>query len=255
MPVDKELIKSHLNLFAVLKNLEDLCAYDPEITKKIENWNISIQFIVSGGPKASVIFKNGQCSVIKGKCPSPSAKLFFTSPAHLNKMFDGKANPIPLKGFTKLKFLTKDFPALTAKLEYYLKPTDELLKNRSYLEMNTRLTINTAVFAVGELGKMDEIGKIASSHMKDGALLLKVLPDGPAAHVEFNAGSSLAHKGDTDRPMAALLFKNLKIANEMLNQKIDAFTAIALGDVMLRGQIGMIDSLNLILDRIPVYLQ
>ncbi|HDP79318.1 MAG TPA: hypothetical protein ENN21_00585 [Spirochaetes bacterium] len=253
--MDYELIKAHLNLFAVIKNLEDLCACDSEMKEKIRDWDISIQFSVSGGPRACVIFKNGECSVVRGKCPSAKVLLYFTSPAHLNKMFDGKANPIPLKGLTKLKFLTKDFPVLTEKLEYYLKPTDALLKNSDYLALNTRLTINTAAFATAELAEMDPVGIIAASHMRDGDLLIKVLPDGPSAHVNFEKGRARARKGDAARPMSAMLFKNLAVANAMLNQKVDAFTAVALGDVMLRGQIGMIDSLGLILDRIPVYLQ
>ena len=46
------------------------------------------------GPKAYVSFKNGKCEVGRGKRKRPSAKLFFSSPTHLNNMFDGNGNPI-----------------------------------------------------------------------------------------------------------------------------------------------------------------
>ena len=49
-------------------------------------------------------------------------------------------------------------------------------------------------------------------------------------------------------------FKDLKAANDLLNNISDPFTAAASGDVLLRGQIAMIESINLILDRIPTYL-
>jgi len=51
--------------------------------------------------------------------------LGFASCAHLNKMFDGKGNPVPLWGFTKIGFLTGTFTKLTERMAYFLKPTDD----------------------------------------------------------------------------------------------------------------------------------
>ncbi|NQU51609.1 MAG: hypothetical protein HQ522_03625, partial [Bacteroidetes bacterium] len=134
------LIKAGINLYAVIKNLEDLIALDEECRNLIKGKKLSIQFIVKNGPTAWVKFENDACQVGKGKMKSPNVKLWFKSPEHLNKMFDGDANPIPLKGYTKLGFLTKDFPKITDKLEYYLKP--ELVENPSaeYIAINTRFT-------------------------------------------------------------------------------------------------------------------
>ena len=249
-----ELIKANLNLYAVIQNLEDLVKYDREMADLARDWDVSIQFTVIGGPKAHIIFKNGACTVGRGKCKSPSVILLFTSPEHLNKMFDNKANPIPLKGFTKLGFLTKDFPKLTKKLEYYLKPTDELLKNKSYLEMNTRFTIQTAAFAVRELSLLDPIGIMASSHMGKGIVQFKIMPDGPGVYINYTDGDIEVKKGDAGRPMAMMGMRGMKIANDFLNGKMDAFTAIATGDVVIKGQTPMLDSMSLILDRIPMYL-
>ena len=247
-------IKANLNLYAVLKNLEDLVAYDEEIGKVSKDWSMSIQFSVKKGPKAYVIFRDGKCEVGRGKCRRPAARLFFTSPAHLNKMFDGKANPIPTKGFTKLNFLTKQFPKATDKMEYYLKPTDELLQNPHYLEMNTRLTLNTAAFALKELFEMDPIGRLNAPHIPDGVLLMKVLPEGPAAHLKFNKGHITAHKGDVSNPSAMMLFRGTQVANDLLNGKCDAFAAIATGDVIMKGRVPMIEATNIVLDRIQMYL-
>jgi hypothetical protein len=169
-------------------------------------------------------------------------------------MFDGKGNPIPLRGITKLKFLTGDFVKLTERLEYYLKPKDELLKDKSYLDLNTRLTLNTAAFALREIGELDKIGRAVSAHMRDGSVLLKVLPKGPSVNVNINSGRILPAKGDVDKPMAILYMKNMALANDFLNGKVDTFAAVASGDVQIKGQTPMLDSLSLLLDRIPVYL-
>jgi len=249
-----DLIKANLNLYAVLQNLEDLVAFDPEIAQMAKDWNISIQFIVKNGPKAFIEFKDGVCTHGRGKYKRPSVKLFLPSPSGLNKMMDGEGGPIPLKGFTKLGFLLKDFPKVTDKLEYYLKPTDELLKDKNYLNLNTQMTMNTAAFAIREIGLLDPMVKGVASHIRNGTVLLNVLPNGPAVNITFKDGDIIPAKGKVDKPMAMLTFKNIKVASDFLNGKSDAFTAIASGDVLIKGQTGMMDGISLILDRIPHYL-
>lgn len=249
-----DLIKSNLNLYAVLQNLEDLVAWDPEMKAFTANWSISIQFSVRKGPQAYILFEGGRCSVRRGYLPDATVKLFFISPAHLNRMMNGKGNPIPLKGFTKLPFLAKEFAQLSARLEYFLKPTDELLAKADYLAMNTRLTMNTAAFAVAELGRLDPIGKLAVGHIRNGAVLMKILPEGPAVHLVFDNGRIEPGRGEIDKPMACMFMQNVQVANAFLNGKMDAFSAIAAGQVMIKGQTPMLDAMSLVLDRIPLYL-
>ncbi len=249
-----ELIKSNLNLYAVLQNLEDLVAWDPEMKTFTANWRISIQFSVRNGPQAHIVFEDGRCRVGRGNVSDPTVKLFFLSPAHLNRMMDGKGNPIPLKGFTKLPFLSKEFARLTTRLEHFLKPTDELLADYTYLAMNTRLTMNTAVFAVRELALLDPIARLAVSHIRNGAVLMKILPEGPAVHIIFHNGAIEAGRGEIDKPMACMFMRNVQVANAFLNGKMDAFSAIAAGEVSIKGQTPMLDAMSLVLDRIPLYL-
>lgn len=251
---NEQLIKAHLNLYAVLKNLEDLVSHDPEITLLVKNWNVSIAFNALGGPKGYAEFKGGKCTVGKGSFRKPSVFLFFTSPAHFNRMMEGKANPLPLRGFTKLGFLKKDFTRLTDRLEYYLRPNQALLKDPRYLELNTRLTMSTAAFAVPELGRYDPIGKLAAARAGTGAVNIKILAQGPAVHVIFGDGTIRAGRGEVEQPGALMQMKGWQVANDFFNNKTDPFTAIASGDVIIRGRIPLLESLSLIFDRIPHYL-
>jgi len=252
--MSSDLIKANLNLYAVLQNLEDLVAHDPETARTAKDWQVSIQFIVRGGPQLHVSFDGGACKVRRGRHPNPGVKLYFTSPAHFNRMMEGQANPIPLKGFTRLGFLTREFPKATDRLEHFLKPTDERLQDPAYLALNTRMTLNTAAFSVGELAKLDPLAGLAAAHIQDGTVLIKILPDGPAASITFDKGRIEAAKEDVPRPMARLQMKNMRVANDFFNGKLDLFTAATTGDVMIKGQTPMLDALGLILDRIPVYL-
>jgi hypothetical protein len=135
-----------------------------------------------------------------------------------------------------------------------LKPTDELLKNPDYLALNTRFTLNTAAFAVPELAALDPAARHAAAHMQDGTVVMKVLPDGPAAHIAIHDGRLTAKKGDPGQFHACMSMKDMATANAFLNDKIDAFTAIASGEVSIKGRIPLLDAMSLILDRVPKYL-
>lgn len=253
-PMRHQSVKACLNLYAVLKNLEDLAAYDPETAAMVREWDISIQFSVLAGPRAWILFKDGACRVGRGDHQGPDVRLFFTTAGHLNKMMDGKGVPIPLKGFNRLGFLSKEFAVVTKRLEYFLKPTDALLADQDYLAMNTRLSLNTAAYAVREIGLHDDIGKLVAKRVPEGAVVMKILPDGPAVHIRFKDGDIEAAGGETDHPKALMLMRDMAVANAFINNKIDSFSAIASGAVSIRGQIPMLDALSLMLDRIPIYL-
>lgn len=251
---NNQLIKAGINLYAIIKNLEDLIEFDEDSRKLINGKNISIQFKVKNGPRAWIKFENGKCNVGQGTISKPSVILWFTSPQHLNKMFDGKANPIPLKGFTKLGFLQNEFTTITEKLEFYLKP--ELLEDpdENYLKLNTRFTLTVAAFALPVIAKYDSKARITSSHLPPGEIQMKVLPDGPSVNIKVKNGVIEAFKGDAQNPDAIMAMKDFNTANDFLNGKSDPFTAIASGDVTIKGITPMLDGLSLILDRIPMYV-
>lgn len=244
-----------LNLQAVLPNLEDLVRHDPSAAAIAAKRNICIQFIVRKGPAAYVEFKNGACTVGNGRRAAADVKLFFTSCRHVNRMFKNQANPIPLKGLTKLGYLTKEFTKITQRMEHFLTPDDKLLAQADYMALNTLLTLNTAARATCVLVEEDAAAKSVAANMPDGAVTLRILPDGPAASLSFKNRRATMAVGEAEKPMAIMLMKDLKTANDLLNQKLDPFAAIALGDIVIRGQTPMIDCLDLILDRIPHYLQ
>jgi hypothetical protein len=250
----KDLIKAHLNLCAVLQNLEDLVKLDGEMARLVHDWDVVVQFSVRNGPAASVTFKNGNCTHEVGRHPNPTIKLYFISPAHLNSMFDGKGTPIVLRGLTRIGFLKKDFTQLTERLSYYLKPDNNRLADEGYVKINTILTLNTAVHAAKELATLEPSSKRIAAETPHGTFQLEVLPDGPFACITLNADGISVRKGKCDAPMAKMVFKDLPAANAMLTGRLNAFLAVAQGDVILQGQLPIIDNVNLILDRVPAYL-
>lgn len=249
-----ELTMANVNLYAVLRNLEDLCTLDQEAKSLIEGKNLTIQFTVKNGPDALLSFHGGRCSFQKGTGGN-DIKLYFSSPSHLNKMFEGKANPIPLKGFTKISFLKNEFARLTDRLAYFLKPTDELLKDAGYFKLNTILTAHTAFFALAEIGNNDRVGKINAGRMPDGVIQISVLKDGFSLYLTAQKGRLTASKAVPAVPRALMSFADMETANGMLNNRLDAYTCIANGTIETKGFVPMLDNLNKLLAQVPSYLK
>lgn len=251
-----EILKARLNLNAVLRNIEALPALDPTTAEIIREWTVSVRFSVRSVMSARLSFKGGSCAYQPDTADTADVSLFFWSGAHLNAMFDNRANPIPLKGFRRLGFLKNEFPRVTERLEYYLKPTDELLQDEAYLRANTTLTLYTAVFAACEVARLDPVARAVACQTPAGALQFSILPDGPHAHlVHDGLGGITACRGPAKAPTAIITIRDFQTANQLFNGTLDSFGAVALGDVQLKGLIPLIDNTNLILDRIPLYLQ
>jgi hypothetical protein len=247
------LTLANINLFAVLRNLEDLCEMDAETGSIVKGKKVTIQFSVKDGPSAVLKIDDGKCELHRGK-ESNDIKLYFSSPEHLNAMFDGTKNPIPLNGLTKLGFLKNEFIALTKRLEYFLKPTDELLKDPVYMKINTYLTVYTVAFALEQIGNYDEKGKLSASRIPDGIIQLSVAGGPPAANLEAKAGTLKAAKGLSASPRAYMTFSSLEIANAIFNGKLDSYSALGSGDFMAKGYLPMLDNLNKLLSQVPEYL-
>lgn len=248
------MIKAYLNLHAVLQNLEDIVKLDEQMAQLVKNWQLAVEFSVRNGPSAFVEFKNGVCRHGPTAHENPTVKLYFTSAGHLNRMFDGKATPIPLRGFLRLGFLKSEFAQLTNRLTYYLRPELGRPDDESYLKLNTILTLQTALYAVKVLGMLEPTSKKIAAHIPAGVLEVEVRPSGPCLNLAFDKGGIAVAKGAAKRPMAKMAFKDFRVVNALLTGKLDAFLAVANSDVVLQGQLPMIDNLNLILDRVPRYL-
>jgi len=261
-----EDVRARLNLFAVLPNLEDVVRDDPEMRALVADTRLTVRLTIANGPGTAVRFDHGECTVgpvtrrdeaggAGGAGGSgPTVRLAFTSAAHLNKMFDGKGQPIPYWGFNHLGFLMKEFTELTDRMAYYLTPTDELLSHPGYLKINTLLTLNTAAFAVPVLLGHDPECAPLRHNLEHGTVVIKVLPDGPAVSLVCGASGVLPIKGELSHPTALVLLRDLQAANDFLNGRLDVYAAAVTGEVQIWGQVVMVDSLALVLDRVGKYL-
>lgn len=245
--------KAKINLFAVLRNIQDLCELDEVSKDLIKKEKISVSFNVPEVGCAALVFKDGKCTFVPDRA-NAQLKLWFSSPEHFNKLVDGeKTIPIFINIF-KVGFLLNTFTKLAERLSYYLKPTDELLKDRKYYETNTILTAYTAFFAMCQIGNSDEIGMIVANRIVDGDIACGI-PDGIQVTINVTNGHMTGSLGQAKDPRAFMQFADLDFAHDLLNGKTSSYKGLGEGKFLIKGKVSMLDQIAKLLAMVGQYLK
>ncbi|MEG0291942.1 MAG: hypothetical protein RR495_04950 [Anaerovoracaceae bacterium] len=243
---------AYINMFAILKNLENLCEIDPK-AKEIATRTtpISLSFNVTDGPAATFTFGDGKCVCTEGA--TGQIKLKCKSVQMFNEVIDGKASPKPYGGFTKIKFALNEFGVLTDTLSSYLQATDEALKDRKFFEDSTKMMFYLVAYAIAAIGNYDDIGKVTAGKLPNGSISMGI-EGGPYAEIVVKDGKMETFARQAQNPRAYMIFKDYDLARGLFEGTVDAMSGIATGDIVMKGYIPMIDNLNKLLGRVEIYL-
>ena len=246
-------VLARCNLYAVLGAIPHLLCLDPDAAALIRGKNIRVGFSVKNGPKATLIFKDGEAEMVEGieKC---SIKLWFPSAEKFNNMIDGKGSPIPVSGFQHIGFLLGAFTKLTDFLSAYLRPEPEKLQDPAFFERSTTLMLYVIGRAIVQIGNHDRVGMFSDSNINDGKIKLGIGDTLAVAiqckdhHLVFNAFPNDC--GVTSQ----MVFDSLQTARDLFDGNINAIAAVGMGQVRASGMISQVDNVNRILDRVAIYL-
>jgi len=239
-------------MFAVLKDLEMLCELDKE-AKALASPKapVSIGFNVGNGPQATLTFAEGKCTMTEGL--SGQIKLKLANPEAFNLMVDGKKNPTPYGGFTKLKFLMNDFTKLTDLLNKYLRAEEKALRDRAFYEKSTTMMFYLIANALSAIGNYDRLGKLSASKIPDGTIAMEIA-GGPCAEITIKNGHMTTANHKAANPRAYMVFGDFETARGLFDGTTESMSALAEGKLVMKGFIPMIENLNKVLDRVAVYL-
>jgi hypothetical protein len=254
---------AYINLYGLLGALKDLCALSPEARRLADTAALpggkalTVGFVVKNGPAMTLRFGGGSCEPEIGEGPC-TIRLPFSSCAKFNGLIDGTVTPIPTKGFTKVRFLTKNFMELTRILEKYLRASPEDLAEPDFFKASTAVMFFLIAQAVVQIGNHDKIGRFTASNMVDGVAALSIANyDGGAP---LQAGIVVKdHVLSLTRELpghyhALMEFSGLRLTRDLFDGKVSALGCVGQGLITMRGNLGMLDNINRILDRAAVYL-
>lgn len=249
--------RAAINLHAVLRDLEDLVALDPVAAGLVRDVRTRVTFRVPGLDPLALTFTDGSCTASPAPGPLPSGHadvlLGFASPAHFNALIDGKGMPIPLKGLRHLGFLSKEFTALTKRLEQVLRPAPGLARTPQEAEVATVLTAYAAFYGLAEVANHDTLGRANASRMVDGTIAIDVI-GGPGVTIHVLDHLLSVTKGASPAARARMVFDSTQTAGAILTGELDSYAAIGDGRLAVSGYIPLLDHMNKLLAIVARYL-
>jgi hypothetical protein len=251
---------AYINMYGILGALRDLCDVSPEAKALAENAAlpgkkpVSVGFTVRNGPAQTLRFAGGTCEAVDGAAVC-DIRLPFASHEKFNGLIDGTVTPFPSKGFTKLKFLTGNFIALTKLLEQYLRPEPAALGDAAFFNASTTVMFFLIAQAVAQIGNHDKIGRFTASNIVDGTVVLSIAGDTPLRAAIAVKDHRLSVSREIPGHYHALMeFSGMKLARQLFDGQVSALGCVGQGLITMRGNLGMLDNVNRILDRVAVYL-
>lgn len=252
---EKALVLANLNLHAVLPRLEELVKLDAHARELADALDLSVRFAVRGGPFVTLAIGHGTVKTSFDRSARYDVGLLFSTCDKLNAMFAGApVTPLPFKGFLKLGRM-KLFTELSNLLTRYLKPSDADMQSPEFRVKHLEMLLMTGLAGTADIARFDRKLRKVASHLPVGTMLVKVLPDGPSAHVVIREGADIAAtNGPVDAPTTTLEMHGVDVAIGLLSKKIDSFAALGAGTVRASGLLPLADEYNALLDRVGYYL-
>lgn len=250
--VNLEQIQAGINLHAVLRCLSDLSALDDDAKALLNGHRLSIGFSVPGIDPLTLDVGQGRVAARRARAQG-GLKLAFLSPRHFNGMVAGTKMPLPVGGFRHLGFLQNNFAALAKRLEGYLRPREEDLKDAAFREKSTRLTAAVAMYALSEVGNLDPVGQQIARDMGDGVAVIEV-PQVLSYALTAREGrlSTALYGGQAAH--AFMRFDTIDTLGQAMRGELDSYLSIGRGQIAVSGRIPMLDDINKLLRMVSFYL-
>ncbi|MBW3084305.1 hypothetical protein KEM60_00492 [Austwickia sp. TVS 96-490-7B] len=246
-----------VNLHAVLRDLEDLVALDPQAAAIVADRRIRVTFRVPGVTPLSLTFTDGRCRAATAPGPLPekhrAISLTFTTPGHFNALIAGTGMPIPLRGIRHLSFVKQDFTALTTRLETLLRSTPETNLTDSERHLATTLTTYVAFHALAQIATHDRLGRANAARMADGDIAIDVA-GGTGVTIHVYRGTLQVAHGVDDTARARMWFDSAHTIGEILAGRLDSYAALGDERLAVSGYIPLLDHLNKLLALTARYL-
>ncbi|MBO5775930.1 MAG: hypothetical protein J6R35_00995 [Clostridia bacterium] len=255
MAIDSKTL-AFVNFYAAIGTLEKFVEYDQEAAEVARKQKITVRFNVKGGPDGLVIFNEGKVSVIPYDGRRVDVHLYCNSTDKFNKVVEGTAMPLPIKGlFKTLKFMgTKDSPftVLTDRMAAIMRAKE--FRSEEERNLCTKLSFYAMAAGIAEVGNNDPIARYAMERVLDGNVVMGIKDICYATLIKKDGKLTLVR----DRlagGRAFMTFNTIEVAKGLIDGELDSMACVSSGLLDTRGHMLMLENVNKILNIVPKYLQ
>lgn len=261
MAIDVKTL-AFVNFYAAMGTLEKYVEYDENARELAKRQNINVRFKVLGdGPDGVLIFDDGKVTVLPyDKSIKTDIVLICKDPEHFNKVVEGKAMPIPVKGlFKTLSFMgnaKSPFMVLTDNMAKLMRQKE--FTDPAERELSTKLAFYAMVAGIATVGNHDPIARYAMRRIKNGEIILGIRDVCYATLVKTGGNGEEAKLACVRQKLndgkAFMTFDSVDTAKGLIDGDLDAMACISSGKLDTRGHMLMLDNVNKILNIVPKYL-
>ena len=249
---------SRLYLDAVLPCLTDLSREDPTARAIMGTARGSIALRILGGPSAMVTFDDGRIDWSNSSHSWPSVTLLFFTRAHLNAFFGGAAwaVPLPIWGGWRIGLLAR-FAKVAERLEAVMNGHAEVLADAAGRRLYARLSLIAAGLGLAPLAAGDAQAIDTLRSLPSGLATFRIEGE-PNSTVWFDHAANASASGWSDPPRRAdvcIVFGSVSMAYAAMRDEADTMAAIGAGKMTIDGLIPLADGLNVVMERLRIYLQ
>lgn len=249
---------ARLHMYAVLPAFSDLMKHSPQARALLDGQNMVIA-IQASAIMAALEFSAKHCHFHYTPPAKPTVTLRFLGYRQLNRQFSGSgfSLPIPTRGGHRIRAM-KTFAALSKVLLYALLPDKSHGTTRSPADRDlyVRLTLGVGLAAACELIRHEEYSSSLFASCGDFIIGLHVEDFDLRAWLGVINGVPQWGRGDPNgTPTASVSFKNPSVALKALSGRFDNLAAVTTGAITIKGMIPLIDKMNAVFERVPVYLE
>jgi len=255
-PAQRDHLRCRLYLYAILPALEDLVRVSPEARKILGDAAFALAFRTRSGLRGVWTFRDAACGFSASAATPADIELLFATDGQAVGTFEKSAivPPMPVKGITKMSKV-KLFQKISDLLESYLDPTDEQLHDEDFADAFTQMYFSLALRGVVQLGEAEPHAREQLQHGPHGLAEFR-LADSLTAHIELApAGIQVYREAPARDPDVRIHFTERDVAVRGLRSELDAQAEIGRGRIHMDGLVPLADTINALMERLPMYLQ
>ena len=250
----KDRILAHLHLHAVLPALEDFVANCEDAKKMIQGKNFALKIGVLRGPSQTLVFRNGKifCEDEWG-----AISLWLPTCRQLNHLFEqrGFCFPIPWGNLFQIGKLST-FKKLTNLFQEWMRPSPEAMKNSEFFKKHIAIMQRLLIRGTAVIGELDPVARKIARNIPSGLVTFEIDGIDAACWIRLEGGQLTAGSGSPlESPDARVILSDPEVIFLAMHKQLDSLAAVGSGRLKIFGLVPLVDGLNLIMDRIALYLK